>query len=198
MFQNTIFGNLILLNKSLLLSYYYDTGNTFSDDRPLTPTLSDPKGERKSEIIERLRLLECRRDGLSGIQDYLSNESDSDDLQFVLVFLNSIKNESLDLYFISWDKYSLNSDSMQLDASQDFTDFSFNIVDLDNYFPNLPITLYYKNYTKIKDFKEETESDLRSSAHFYKRKMNTQVLLNDEYIMEQDGSVDEWLAFDNG
>jgi hypothetical protein len=197
---------IVNLNFRLLLSYCGEPGNTFSDDRPHTPTLNDPNGERNSKRIERLKLLESKTDGLSGIQEYLdSNTRYSENVPFALLFLNSIKkDETLNMYFISWDKYLdyQNTDLMQhhelMNAQLTSTNFSFNIFDLEDYFPDLPITFYYKSYYSIRDFTETTEANLRSSATFYPRKARKVLKVYDEDIIDQDGSVDEWLAFDNG
>lgn len=125
----------------MLLSYYYETGNSFSEDRPKTPTLNDPMGKQRLFEVERLRLLASRQDGLSGIQDYLSHTSHSQNLQFVLLFLNSFKTEKkLNMYFISWDKYLDNKDQYGLDFLSESLDSCFNIIDLDTFFPKVILT----------------------------------------------------------
>jgi hypothetical protein len=188
-----------------LLSYCDGSANSFSDDRPQTPTLHDPKGERNSKGIERFKLLESRHDGLSGVQEYLANVRDSANLLFVLLFLDSIKQgENLNMYFISWDNYihSHNPELMNhqelMKVDQDSNSTSFNILDLDNYFPDLPINFYQKNYFLIKEFTDTTEADLCSSARFYPRKARKVMKGYDEDIIDQNGTVDEWLAFDSG
>lgn len=193
-----------LINR-LLLSYCDGSGNSFSDDRPQTPTLNDPKGERNLKNIERLKLLESRHDGLSGVQEYLANVSDSANLLFVLLFLKSIKkDENINMYFISWDNYihSQNPELLNhfelMKHEENSNGASFNILDLDNYFPDLPINFYYRNYLLIKEFTKTTEADLRSSARFFPRKARKVMTVYNEDVIDQNGTVDEWLAFDNG
>ena len=136
-----ISGKLINSKFRLVVSFYYENQNALSEERCRTPTLNDPKVHGEFIQAERLKLLESRNDGLSGIQEYLSKTLEPSKLQFVILFLNPTeREENLNMHFISWNNYvqveTLGA-GQQLQPFRESITSYFNIIDLDQYFPRV-------------------------------------------------------------